>query len=111
MNQKHVLMTLSVMATAAFVADRAVGYDGSLASEGSAMQGIADTDAEVGDMLAVDVLGSSVCTAGAAFAKGAELQVGTAGKLITKAGGIGVARALEAAVADGDKVEVFLLPK
>lgn len=111
MNQKNVLYALPVMAIASFSADLAVGFDGALASAGSAMKGIADVDGETGVMLTVDVMGTSVCTAGAAFAKDAELEVGAGGKLVTKAAGIVVARSLEAATADGDKVEVLLLPK
>lgn len=111
MNQKHVLYTLSVAAAAAFNADLAVGFDGNLAGAGLAMKGIADVDAEAGVLLTVDVMGTSVCTAGAAFAKDVELEVGAGGKLVAKTTGIVVARSLEAATGDGDKVEVLLLPK
>jgi len=111
MEQKRVLYTLTVVAAANFAANLAVGFDGALASAGAPIKGMADVDGETGVPLTVDVMGSSIATAGAAFVKDAELEVGAAGKLITKTTGIAVARSLEAATADGDKVEVLLLPK
>jgi hypothetical protein len=57
----------------------------------------------------VRMLGTSVGVAGAAFAAGAKLTVNAAGRLITAAGGNQVyAIACQAALADGDQVEVFV---
>ena len=47
---------------------------------------------------------------GAAFATDVGLQVGTDGKLIAATTGTPVARSLEAATADGQLVEVLLIP-
>ena len=55
-------------------------------------------------------MGTAVVTAGAAIAKDAAVEVGTAGKAVTKSTGVTVARALQAAAADGDRIEVMLIP-
>lgn len=104
------LLTLTVVAAAALSEHQAVGYDGDVATAAGAMQGLATTDAALGDPVAVDVLGTSVAIAGAAVAVGAALEVGAGGKLVTKAAGVTVARALQAAAADGDLFEVMLIP-
>lgn len=105
------ILTLSIAAIAAITETRAVGFDGGVPAAGAAMKGLAISDAAIGEQVGVDVLGTSIATAGGAFAKGAELEVGAAGKLVAKTTGVVVARAEQAAAADGDKVEVFLLPK
>ena len=71
--------------------------------------GVTNTSAAVGEYVATDVLGTTVVTAGAAIAKGAAIEVGTAGKAVTKTSGVTVARALQAATADGDRIEVMLI--
>lgn len=108
---KIAILTLSTTAIAVIAECQAVGYDGDVAAAAGAMKGLATYDAAIGDEFAADVLGTSIAIAGEAVAEGAELEVGVAGKLVTKAAGVVVARALQAAVADGDKFEVMLLPK
>lgn len=109
-SSKIPVLTLSVAAAAALTENQAVGYDGNVATAAQAMKGLACNDVDAGDQAAVDVLGTSICIAGGAFAVGGELEVGAAGKLVAKAAGVAVARALQAATADGDKAEVMLLP-
>jgi len=103
-------MTLSVAATAAIGEYQAVGYDGAVATAAAAMQGLSVTDADLGDLFAVDVLGTGIAIAGGSVAVGAALEVGAGGKLVTKAAGVTVARALQAAALDGDLIEVMLIP-
>lgn len=105
------LLTLSIAATALLGEHLAIGHDGALAGAGLAMYGLSDTDADIGDQVAIDVLGTSIATAGAAIAEGVALEVDPNGKLITRVGGIVVARSLQLATADGDKLEVLLLPQ
>ena len=102
-------LVLSVAASAALTAKRAVTIAGAVPSAGATSLGIAQTDGAIGDMVPVNVQGTAVATAGAAIAKGALVEVGTGGKVITKDTGISVGRALSAAAADGDDVEVLLL--
>lgn len=105
------ILTLSVLAIATVTENLAIGYDGDVASAAGAMKGINTFDVVSGEQASVDVLGTSIATAGAAIADGAELEVGANGKLVTKTAGVVVARALQPASADGDLLEVFLLPK
>ena len=104
------VLVLTVVATSTVEMARAVDIDGTVTSAGDAMLGLSDTRGFNGDELAVDVMGTSTATAGAAITAGALLQVGNDGKLITKAAGITVARALTDASGDGSMLEVLLLP-
>lgn len=109
---KNPILTLSVAAAALVLEHRAVGQDGNYAAPGTAAFGVTTEDAPaIGTHVGVDLLGTTIVTAGAAIAKNTLLEVGVDGKLITKTTGIEVARAMQLAGADGDKLEVFLLPK
>lgn len=111
MSQKVPLLTLSVVAAALVAADRFITGAGVYPAAGAGARGVAATDAAaIGDLVPVDVLGTSVVTAGAAIAKDAKVQIGTDGKVITLAAGVAVGVALEAAASDGDKIEIFLIP-
>jgi len=107
---KIAILTLTVLSTEALTENRAVDYDGSVATAAQAMHGIAVSDGDANTHVGVDVLGTSVATAGGAFALGDKLEVGSAGKLVAQSAGITVARALQAATADGDMAEVLLVP-
>lgn len=110
MAQKISLLALSILATAALTAERFVTAGGAVAGAAGNAVGVAGTDAAIGDLCPVDVLGTAVVTAGAAIAKNASIEVGAAGKGVTLAAGKKVAIALEAAAADGDRIEVLLIP-
>ncbi len=103
------LLTLSVIAAAALTEGQPVAYDGTVAADGAAIKGVAETDAAIGDRVALTAIGTGIATAGAVIAEGALVQV-SGGKFITKAAGISVGRALQAAGADGDKFELLLIP-
>lgn len=110
MSQKISMLALSVLAVAALTAERFVTAAGAVATAAGNAIGVASTDAAIGDLCPVDVLGTAVVTAGAAIAKGAHVEVGAAGKAVTLAAGKAVGVALEAAAADGDRIEVLLIP-
>ncbi|MDN5925043.1 MAG: DUF2190 domain-containing protein [Xanthomonadales bacterium] len=110
MSQKISILTLSFVASAALEAERFVTAAGAYATSAGNAGGVSATEAASGVLFAADVLGTAVVTAGAAVAKHAYVQVGTDGKAITQAAGIAVAQALEAAAADGDSIEVLLIP-
>jgi hypothetical protein len=106
------VLTLSVAAAALVAEYRAIGKDGNYAGAGLKAFGFATENAEaVGAQLPVDVLGTTIAEVGAAVADDASLEVGATGKLITATTGIVVAKAMQAAGADGDKIEVMILPK
>ena len=107
---KYSVLTLSIAAAAAIAENQAVGYDGNVAAAGAAMKGLAISDAAAGEQVGVDVLGTSIAIAGGAIAEGDELEVGAGGQLVTLAAGVSVARALQAAGAAGEPIEVMLLP-
>lgn len=108
--QKIPLLTLSVAAAAAHPEFLAVTAAGALPGAGAKILGITTELAVSGKQVPIDVLGTTVATAGAAVALDAELEATAAGKLITATTGVVVARALQAAAADGDKFEVLLTP-
>lgn len=105
------ILTLTVAATAAVATNRFVTPMGAYPAAATKGLGVARTGAAVGELLAVDVLGTSVAEAGGAFAKDDALQLDATGRAIKQTGaGIPVARALEAASAAGAFVEVLLTP-
>lgn len=108
---KFAILTLPVIATAAFDEHLAVGYDGELAAAGGAMFGIGTTQATPGEALAVDVVGTTEATAGGALAEGDGLEVGANGRLVLHNAGLLVARVApgSSSQAAGDKIEVMLL--
>ena len=103
------VLTLSITAAVNVIEGQPIGYDGNLAADASAMFGLAENDANAGDQLAVTVLGTGVGIAGGVIANGAQVEV-LGGKLVTKAAGVAVGRALQAAAADGDMIEILELP-
>ena len=113
MNPSISTLALTVIATAALINNRAVNQAGAYPSAGGLAFGITRSDAAIGDPTPVDVQGTAIATAGAAFSKDVPLMVGTDGKLIAHdADGDkhAVARSMEAATADGQLVEVLLVP-
>lgn len=80
------------------------------AAAGAAALGIAEHDQAIGEE-GITLCGSGMivpATAGAAIAAGAQVEVGTVGKAITRATGIAVGIALMAAAADNDTIYVRL---
>lgn len=113
MTQKISVLTLSVAAAAQLLAERFISPTGAIATAAGNALGVTTTRAEVaGQLIAVDVLGTTVVVAGGAIAAGAAIEVGADGKAVTKAAGITVARAAPgaSATADGDRIEVLLIP-
>lgn len=112
MTQKTPVLTLSVAAAAALAAERFVTASGAYAAARGGAFGVTATLATAaGERIPVDVLGTTVATAGGAFAADTPLAVGANGKVVAaEALDVIVARALQAATADGDRVEVFLIP-
>lgn len=109
--QKITLMTLSIAAAVAITAERFMTASGTYPTARQGALGVAATDGAIGDLVPVDVIGAPVITAGAAFAKDTPLAAGANGKAVAaEAGDVIVAIALEAATADGDRVQVFFIP-
>lgn len=110
MTQKIQILTLAIAAAAVLTAERFIKSDGTVAAAAGNALGVTESDAAIGDQVPVIALGTAVVTAGGAIALGARVEVGATGKAVTKAAGVAVGVALQAAAADGDRIEVFLIP-
>lgn len=110
MTQKISILTLSIAAAAAIAAERFVTTAGAYAAAAGNADGVSQTEAAIGDLFAMDAAGTAVVTAGGAIAKDAYVEVGADGKAVTRTAGIAVGKALQAAAADGDRIEVLLIP-
>ncbi|MEQ8396428.1 capsid cement protein [Thalassobaculum sp.] len=102
--------TRSIAAIAALTAHRFVSMAGGVAPAGGMALGVGRMTVASGDMQSVDVIGTSPVEAAGAIVSGGLVEVGADGKGVAYAGGIPVAVALEAAAADGDFFEAFMLP-
>lgn len=113
MPQKPIL-TDSIVAAGAITKKCFVGFNYAQASAaGQLVLGVADYEASAaGKQVSVHILGTAEVEAGAAFAAGTELMTDAQGRAVTRVGAnaLGVARALQAAGAAGQVVEVLLLP-
>jgi hypothetical protein len=110
LNGMYSVHAITVVATAAITGERFATMLGAVPAAGAGNVGVARHGAAIGEAVAVDINGQVTCTAGAAIAAGALVEVGTTGKAITKASGIAVGRALTAAAADGNKFTLILTP-
>ena len=108
--QKTILFTISAVATAVIPAARFVGMmTGAPCAAAAKALGVSQSDAAVGEALAVDVLGTSIVESGGAFAAGTALKADATGRAVDQAGvGVIVAYAVTPATAAGQKVEVLL---
>ena len=103
------ILALTIGMTASVVSRRFVTIAGAHAAAAGTALGVSRTNGEDGDDVAVDVLGTTVVTSGAAIAKGAAIEVGADGKAVTQSAGVTVARALDAATASDQDIEVLLI--
>lgn len=106
------VQTLSVKAIAILTNQRFVSPTGGVAAAAGNALGVTRSDAAVGEYAPVDVLGTTLVTAGAAIAAGAAVEVGATGKAVTLNAGVKVGRLAPgaSAAADGDTVEIILIP-
>jgi len=110
MAASHVaLLTLGVTATAAITRGQAVTPAGAVPSAAAEALGFAMNDAAIGDRVPVVALGTAIGIAGAAITAGALVEIGSTGRVVTKSAGVTVGRALTAAAAAGDEVEVLVV--
>lgn len=106
-------LTLTVVANAAVSAERFVTQSGGYPVAGGVAFGVTRTSAaQAGDLLPVDVQGTSIVEAGAAISLDAALMVDAQGRVVplTVGSKSPVARALGAAAAAGERIEVLLVP-
>lgn len=109
MSQNRSILALSIAATAVLVSQTFVTAAGANAAAAASALGVTRSDAKIGDLVPVDVLGTAIVTAAGAIAQFAEVEVGANGQAVTHAAGKVVGIALEAAAALGDSIEVYLI--
>lgn len=108
--QKIPVLTLTLTAAAALAAERFVTTDGNVPAAGGYAIGVTTTEAAKGEAFAADVMGTTVVEAGGAIAAGQGVQTDASGKAVALSSGVALGTALQAATADGDRIEVLLTP-
>ncbi len=109
-SQSNSLLTLSMVAAGAIIAERFVSTALVQAGAAANTYGVARTSAATNEVFPVDVIGTAVVEAGAAIAANALIETDAQGRAITRTAGPIVGRALQAASAAGSKIEVLLIP-
>lgn len=110
--QQSRLFNISLVAASAVTGQRFVDWQGNIAAADEDTPGVAQTDAATGEAFSVNVLGTAMVMSGGAIAVGGPVKVGANGKAIAQGGaGTIVARAVTAAGAADQLIEVLLLPK
>lgn len=104
-------LTLGIAAAAALAQYQAVTAAGAIATAAGNAVGFTQISGAIGDRVPVTALGTAIATAAGVIAIGAAVEVvGVVGKVVTKSTGVTVGRALTAAAADGDLIEVLIIP-
>lgn len=105
------ILTLTVTTTGAVTEARFVTVAGAQAGAAANALGVAKYAAAGANVpLPVTALGTAVVEAGAAVAAGALVEADANGRAITRVAGAILGRALQAAAAAGDFIEVMLIP-
>ena len=110
MSQFRPLLTLNVTAATALTGERFVTKAGGVPAAAAKGFGVLRGDTVSGAVGPVDVLGTAICAAGAAVADDANLELDASGRVVTLAAGVKVGKALMAASAIGDRIEILLTP-
>jgi hypothetical protein len=104
-------LTLGITAAAALAQYQAVTVGGAIATAAGHAVGFTQTTAASGARVPVTAGGTAIAIAGGPVTVGEALEVvGLVGKVDTLAAGVPIARALTAAAADGDQIEVLIIP-
>lgn len=105
------ILTLTITAAAALSANRFVTAVGAVPAANAPCVGVTRTGAGAsGDLVPVDVLGTTMVEASAAIAAGAAVATTADGRAATHASGSVLGRALTASSAAGQFIEVLLIP-
>lgn len=102
-------VSIPVVATAAITQNRGATLAGAVPAAGG-NGALAVVGAAIGETFTLNVLGTALAEAGAAFAANTALEFDSVGRLVTKASGVAVARSILPAAAAGAVVEVVLIP-
>lgn len=103
------LLVLPLTASAAVRAERFVTYGGAECGAGAASAGVAVDPGASGELIPVVRIGTAVVVAGAAVTAGGLVESDSQGRAINRNTGVALGRALQAAAAAGQRIEVLLL--
>lgn len=111
---QQVILTTTVMASAALTQQRFVGADNGPCQAGAVALGVAEVDAAAGDLTPVNVLGIVAVEAGAAIARGLNVQSDANACAVPQTAatedapaGISAGIALDDALAEGDVIRIL----
>lgn len=105
------LLTKSFTAAGTLSQYQPVQATGAAATAAGNAIGVANVAAASGDLYPATVMGTCLMVAAAAISAGALVEVNTdVTKVSTKSAGVAIGRALSAAGASGDVIEVMLIP-
>ncbi|MCU0963541.1 MAG: DUF2190 family protein [Burkholderiaceae bacterium] len=108
--QNTPLLTLSRTLSGTVAAHRFVTIGGAQAGADAVTLGVAQTAGVSGAVVPVDVIGTTIVESGAAITAGDTLESDASGRAVTWAtSGAKVGKALEAATAAGQFIEILLL--
>lgn len=113
MNGNLSTLTMTVAAAGALAAARFVTQSGAYPAAGTAAFGVTRTSATAqGDLVPVDVQGTTIVEAGAAITFDAPLMVDAQGRAVplTVGSKSPVGRSMQAATAAGEQIEILLVP-
>ena len=103
----HPILTITVVAAVAIEQTRRfIGFDNKIAAAGAKALGTNPVTADAGEPMPVDSHGVILVEAGAAVARGAQVQGDADGRAITLAGGVSNGYALAAATAAGELIPI-----
>ncbi len=111
MRNSIALLTLSMQLAGTVSANRFLATDMTQAGSGANTYGVTRTEGASGEVVPVDVLGTTIIETGGALLPGAKIQSDASGRAITLDAGVCVARLApgESAGAAGRFVEVILI--
>lgn len=105
------VLALTVLASATVSANRFVTAAGAYPAAGAAALGVTRSSGASGDLLPVDVLGTTEVEAGGVVTAGSVVMVDSTGRVVDQTStNVKVGRALTGATVAGQTVEVFLIP-
>lgn len=107
MQTEKILLTVTVLASAALTVKRFVNFAGGQAIATDVAMGVSNANYDLGEQAGVDTHGEILVEAGAAVAVGAQVQPDASGRAITLATGTAFGRARDAATAAGDFIRVI----
>lgn len=106
MKTEQPILTTTVLAVAELAGRRFATTAGAVPAAGAKVLGVTNAPYSAGEWAGLGVLGIFVVEAGAAVALDDDVQTDAQGRAITKAAGLTVGRALDAATAAGEFIRV-----